>query len=313
MRIQWFVAVFLILICCCDSNAQDRFSDVAVPSFLSVPKDIKVNTYAQVGFQWIGSNMTLPNLTESIPLPPPFSLELGDSDWKFKDANFWTGTVGFTVVAGDLISLFGSMGGLLDRPFVSSGLFPVTFTGVSATNVVEFTCTNVESWNIQGGFGIGPIIAGLYWDHFAFSMVDPRNQAGPLPNQTIRQDVLTKTFCPFIGISIPAGGATGTVIYSPLAFSKATLALRNSQNRLSEIEYYFNKPGQFLSVIFQYNTPMTSSISFGLWANFMLVKLRADANATLTSSALAAPISREVTVTMGKYAYGGGFSLGYNF
>jgi hypothetical protein len=313
MRIRWLLTVLLILGWCYDSDAQEGFSNLGVPTWSSLSENLKVNTFIQVGFQWIGSNMTLPPLLESIPLPPPFSLTLGDADWQLKDANFWSGTVGFTVVASDMYSLFGSMGGLLDRPFVASGLFPVTFTGISAENKLQFSSTNVESWFIQGGFGVGPLIAGLYWDHFGFSMSDPRNQAGPLPNQTIRGDVITKSFCPFVGVSIPSGGATATVIYSPLAYSKATMAMRNSNSGFSETEYSWNKPGQFVSAMFQYNTPLTSSLSFGLWANYLWMKIKGDGDVTFSSSARPAPIGRAVTLYMGKYALGGGLSLGYNF
>ncbi len=313
MRIRCLLVFFLILVWCRASLAQEILSIPAMPMFSSLTENIKVNTFAQVGFQWIGSNMTLPPVQESIPLPPPFSLTLGDADWELKDANLWSGTVGLTIISSDKYSLFGSVGGLLNRPFVAAGLFPVTFTGISAENRLEFSSTNVESWFIQGGFGIGPIIAGLYWDHFGFSLSDPRNQNGPLPNQTIRGDVLTKSFCPFIGVSIPSGGATATVIYSPLAYSKATMAVRNSNNGVSETEYSWNKPGQFVSATLQYNTPVTSSFSFGLWANYLWMKIKGEGEVTLRSSAQAVPVGRAVTLSMGKYALGAGLSLGYNF
>ncbi|MFC1834476.1 hypothetical protein ACFL2Q_07045 [Thermodesulfobacteriota bacterium] len=257
--------------------------------------------------------MTLPPLQESIPLPPPFSLTFGDTDWQLKDANFWSATIGLSILYKEMFSVFVSTGGLLDRPFVSSGLFPVTFTGISADNFLEFSSTNFESWFIQGGFGVGPIIAGLYWDHTGYVMSEPRNQNGPLPNQTIRGDVLTKSFCPFIGISLPSGGALFTVMYSPIASLKATLALRNSQNRFSETEYSGIKPGQFVSAMFQYNTPVTSSVSFGLWANYLWMQARGSADATLRSSALPADQTTTVDVSMSKYVCGGGLSLGYNF
>jgi hypothetical protein len=37
------------------------------------------------------------------------------------------------------------------------------------------------------------------------------------------------------------------------------------------------------------------------------------ANLTFRSTDLSAPTVRDVEVTMGKYVYGGGLSLGYNF
>ena len=312
MRIRCLLVVFLILAWCRASQAQERFSIPAVLTFSALTENMKVNTFAQVGFQWIGSNTTLPPVVESIPLGPG-SLAFGNSDWWFEDSNFWSGTVGFTIISNDICSLFGSMGGLLDRPFVTSGSFPVSLLGFSATNFLQFDSTEVESWFVQGGFGIGPLLAGIYWDHFAYSMNNPRNQTGPLANQTLRQDVITKSFCPFVGIAIPSGGATATVIYSPFAYSKATMALRNSDTRFSEMEYDWIKPGQFVSASFQYNIPLTSSTSFGLWANYLWMRTEGDSDVTLRSSDLAAPISRRVTVNMSQYVYGGGLSFGYSF
>ncbi len=89
--------------------------------------------------------------------------------------------------------------------------------------------------------------------------------------------------------------------------------MRNSNNGFSETEYSWNKPGQFVSATFQYNTPLTSSLSFGLWGNYLWMKIKGDGDVTFRSSARAAPIGRAVTLSMGKYALGGGLSLGYNF
>ena len=313
MRMRWFLVMFLILGCCYNADAQDSLTDLAVPSFLSLPKSIKVNTFAQVGFQWIGSNATLPPTVESIPLPPPFSLTLGDAEWKLEDANFWSGTAGLTILADDLFSVFAAVGGILDRPFSTSGETPVTFTGVSASNYLQWSCTNVDSWFVQGGVGVGPIIGGLYFSHFGFSLSDPRNRVGPLADQTLRGDVLTKSWCPCIGISIPTGGAVATVIYSPLAYSKATLAVRNFLNGVSETEYKWNKPGDFILASFQYNTPLTSAVSFGIWANYSWMSIRGDGEVAFRSSAFPAPIGRAVTVSMSQYVCGGGLTLGYNF
>ncbi|MFC1836907.1 hypothetical protein ACFL2Q_19640 [Thermodesulfobacteriota bacterium] len=68
-----------------------------------------------------------------------------------------------------------------------------------------------------------------------------------------------------------------------------------------------------MSAMFQYNTPLTYSLSFGLWANYLWMKIKGDGDVTLRSSALAAPIGSAITLSMGKYALGGGLSFGYNF
>ena len=276
----------------------------------ALTKNIKVNAYAQAGLQWLGSNLNLPVQNQ---LLTPF-LNIGDIDIALKDANFWTGIVGCSFLAEGKYSLFGAAGGLLNRPFITSGTIPVSLGPLSSSAVLEFTNTNVESWFIQTGIGLGPILLGLYWDHFAFTLGDPRNQNGPIANQTLRGDILTKTYAPFIGISMPLGRMTATVTYSPFAYSNTALALISSQGNLTELRYTWNKPGNLLTAMAQYNTPITSSMTLGLWCNYNWMRMRQDA--TLEFENTPVPLissTRNVTATMTKYAFGGGITLNVNF
>ncbi len=280
------------------------------PSLSSLTKDVKVNPYAQVGFQWVGANLNLPVQNEVLT---PF-LNIGSMDISLKDANFWTGIAGISVVANEKYSIFAAAGGLLNRPFITSGIVPVSLGPFGTSANLDFTNTKVESWFIQTGVGLGPVILGLYWDHFAFGVDDPRNENGPLANQTLRGDFLTKTFCPFIGLSVPASGATLTITYSPLAYSNTALALMNSQNNLSELRYTWNKPGVLLNTTLQYNTPVSSSTSFGLWGNYSWMKMRGEAELEFQKTPV--PLisrTRDVIATMTKYVVGGGVMLGVKF
>ena len=272
---------------------------------------VKVNPYAQVGFQWVGSNLNLPVQNEPLPV---LQLNIGDMDIALKDANFWSGIVGVSVVAQDKYSFFAAAGGILNRPFRLTGTIPANVQGVSTSATLEFTNTKVESWFVQTGIGLGPVLLGLYWDHFAFTIGDPRDQDGPIANQTLRGDILTKTFAPFIGLALPAGGAMLTVTYSPLAYSNTALALMNSQSNVSELRYTWKKPGDLLNAMLQYNTPVSSSTSFGLWCNYSWMSMRQNAELEFENTPL--PIisrTREVTATMTKYVTGGGVTLGINF
>jgi hypothetical protein len=280
------------------------------PALSSIAENVKVNPYAQVGFQWVGSNLNLPVQNEALT---PF-LNIGDMDISLKDANFWTGIAGFSVVARGKYSFFAAAGGLLNRSFITSGTVPVSLGGLSNSPTLEFTNTKVESWFIQTGIGLGPVLVGLYWDHFAFALGDPRNVSGPnQPNQTLRGDMLTKTFCPFIGLALPAGGATLTVTYSPLAYSNTALALINSQDSLSELRYTWKKPGDLLNAMLQYSTPVSSSTSFGLWCNYSWMKMRQEAELEFQNTLPLVSRTRDVTATMTKYVTGGGITLGVNF
>jgi len=290
------------------------FGQGLIPGEFSSPttltENVKVNPFAQVGFQRVGSNLTLPVESQPLPILP---VNIGDLDISLKDANFWSGTAGITISANDKYSLFASAGGLLNRPFITSGTLPVSLGPFSTSATLLLTNTNVECWFIQTGIGVGPIQLGLYWDHFAFALGDPRNEAGPIANQTLRGDILTRTFCPFVGLTVPAAGATFTVTYSPLAYSTTALSLTSSQITLNQLRYTWKKPGDLLNAMLQYNTPVSSAVSFGLWGNYSWLRMRQTAELDFENSTPFLARSKDVAATMTKYVIGGGVTLGFNF
>jgi hypothetical protein len=310
MKRVWLVALAFLF--CFPANGFGQSLPLeGFPSLVSLTENVKVNPYAQVGFQWVGANLNLPAQNEPLPVLP---LNISELDISLKDANFWAGIVGINVVANEMYSFFAAAGGFLNRPFITSGTIPVSLGPLSTTAILDFTNTKVESWFIQTGIGLGPVLFGLYWDHFAFALGGPRDQNGPIANQTLRADILQKTFAPFVGIALPAGGAMLTVTYSPLAYSNTALALMNSQNSLSELRYTWNKPGNSVNAMLQYNTPLSSSTSFGLWCNYSWMRMRGEAELEFQNTA--APLvsrSKGVTATMTKYIIGGGVTLGMNF
>jgi len=288
---------------------------VEAASFISLSgleRNIKVNPFLQAGFQWVGSNMTLPVAAELI-VPGTGSLQIGSLDISLKDANFWSGTAGLNVTAKELFSLFAAVGGFAPRPFGIAGEIPVSVGGVASVPVIEFTASRMGGWYAQAGVGLGPIITGLYWDHFLFDLKDPRQGEVPLANQTLRGDVFTKTVCPFIGAVLPVSGAMFTIMYSPLAWSKAILPLRSSQNTLSELTYSWTKPGTLLSGTVQYNMALVSGTTFGLWGNYTWLNMRGTADLDFENTNPPVTRSKDVTATMTKYVLGGGITLGINF
>ena len=244
MKRVWLLA--LVLFCCLPANVfSQTISFEELPFLSSLTEDVKVNPYAQVGFQAVGANLNLPVENEALTN----FLNIGPLDISLQDANFWSGTVGFTIMAKEMFSFFGAAGGILDRTFLTSATIPVSLGPASNSANLEMTNTKAESWFIQTGIGVGPVLLGLYWDHFGFEIVDPRNENGAIANQTLRADILTKTFAPFIGLALPAGGAMLMVTYSPWAYSDTALALQSSQNNLSELRYTWNKPGDLFKAM----------------------------------------------------------------
>jgi hypothetical protein len=294
----------------CTVYSQD-FSGLPLPSLGTLPENMKVNPYVQVGFQHVASNINLPVRPEGGPLG---FLHIGDLNLEVQDANFWTGIAGVNVKFSEMFSLFTSAGGILGRQFITPGEVPITLGGqFTASPTVDFSATNAEAWFIQTGATLGPVLLGLYWDHFGIEVGDPRIGSVPLANQTLRGDLLTKTFCPFIGIAIPASGAMATIVYSPLAWSNTTLALRSSGTVLEQLQYKWNKPGNFLSGTLQYNMTLKDSVSFGLWGSGAWMVMRGNANLESQTALSATVVQREVTATLTRYVLQGGFTLGITF
>lgn len=125
---------------------------------------------------------------------------------------------------------------------------------------------------------------------------------------------VTKTFAPFIGLALPAGGATCTITYSPPVYSDTALALLNSQNNVSELRYTWTKPGSMATATLEYDTRLSETVSFGVWLNYNWMLMRSEVELEFEHSP-DPPISRsrDVTATMTKYILGGGVAFGLAF
>jgi len=292
------------------SFAQD-IPGLPSPSFSALSEKVKVNTFSQAGYQHLGANISLPVGAQLVDPTGDGSLEIGTMDISLQDANFWTGSVGMTITASEIYSLFVCAGGILPRQIGVVGLVPVSTDAVSATANLNFIGSQVESWYIQTGVGLGPILGGLLWNDFTMNIGDPSLGSTPLPNQTLRGYMAATTFCPYIGIAIPASKALATILYSPLSYCNATLALRNRTS--SQLQYSWNKPGNFLSASLQYNTTLVDALSFGLWGNYTWTSLTGDASLELVKTDLSLYRQKDVTVTMTQNLIQGGLLLSVTF
>ena len=288
----------------------DAFSDLDGSGASTIFQDAKIKPYVQVGFTFLGSNINVPVEGES---PVAGLLQVGQIDLSMQDANFWTGIVGATVTLKKIFTVFGSAGGCLNRQFIVSGIVPLSLGQVTGQPVIDFDTSNLNMWFAQGGIGLGPILLGLYGDHFAVQVGDPRRGSEPLANQTLRGDVLTSTLAPYVGFALPAGGGLFTVIYSPLALSDMTLVIRTSQSDLAQAKYTWNKPGNLLSCGFEYNTEFPTGWYTGVWANYSYMWLRGEAQLDFQDSTVGYSRQREVTASMTKNALQLGITAGLSF
>ena len=112
MKRIW-VSVMFVLLCLPANLFGQGLLPGGFPSLSSLTDNVKVNPYAQVGFQWVGAHLDLPVQNEQ-PVPLPGALEISELDVSLKDANFWAGTVGINIIANEKYSLFGTAGRFLD-------------------------------------------------------------------------------------------------------------------------------------------------------------------------------------------------------
>ncbi len=309
-RILAYVIVFSV---CCGSMAYGQcFTGCSLPWLGTQCGDLKVKPYAQMGLQHVGSNISLPVAGELVG--SALDLQIDTMDLSLNNANFWTGIVGFNATASEKYSLFASAGGDLGHAFITSGTIPVSLNGTGTSANLDFTNSKLETWFVQTGVGVGPVLLGLYWDKFTIGVGDPRDSSGPLPNQTLRGDFVTTTFCPFIGFAMPVSNALISINYSPLAWANTTLALRSSNNGESELQYKWNKPGNLLSTSLQYNQDLTKNSSVGLWATYMWMDQRGTAGLSFEHNGIARITrNKDVTATMTKYMLQGGLTLTITF
>ncbi|MEW6352397.1 MAG: hypothetical protein AB1646_25375 [Thermodesulfobacteriota bacterium] len=90
MKRVWFGVAVLCLYLPASVFGQNVLSD-GYNSLTFVTKNVKVNPYAQVGFQKVGSNLNLPVQNEALTS----FLNIGELDVTLKDGNFWTGIAGW--------------------------------------------------------------------------------------------------------------------------------------------------------------------------------------------------------------------------
>jgi hypothetical protein len=270
--------------------------------------DLQVKPYVQIGLQHAGSNISLPVASELVG--SEMDLQIGTLELSLNNANFWTGIIGFTATASEKYSLFASAGGDLGHTFITTGTVPVSLNGTGTSANLDFTNSKLETWFVQTGVGLGPILVGLYWDKFTMGVADPRTATGPLDNQTLRGDFVTTTFCPYVGVALPVYHASISVIYSPLAMANTTVALRSSNDGETQLQYKWNKPGTFLSTSFQYNQDLSKAASIGLWTTYTLMDQRGSAGLSFEHNGLAQVTrDKDVAAQMTKYVLQGGLML----
>ncbi|MGA8833236.1 MAG: hypothetical protein ACLQT6_15810 [Desulfomonilaceae bacterium] len=295
-----------------DADGESFFSNLPLVKGLKAGK-ILLNPSVQVGYQHLGTNMTLP--ASAVPRGPN-QLFIGTMDVTLQDFNFWYGTAGLNVIA-DKLTLFGSIGGYSPHLFQMQGTIPITNdVGYVAPNLV-FTGSNLNFWTAQCGAGYTiagdlSVLAGYIWSHTAATFTNPAVGSISLPNQTLTGDSSMNIGVPFIGLQVLAKGSyRGAFMYSPWATSSGTLSLNTTSPEQADLSYSLNQPGNFFAVNAEYYFVFQPPVILSCWFLGTYVKIQGSSDLQFTAPVIAA--YRDVNISNTQYGLAGGATFALVF
>jgi hypothetical protein len=274
---------------------------------------IVLNPSFQVGYQHIGSNLTIP---ASAAPHGPDEIFVGPMDVSLDHFNFWFGTLGLNVIASPL-TLFGLVSGYAPGPFQMTGLIPVSDNQNAVAPAVTLAGSHLNFWSAQCGVGYTicgdySILAGFAWSHTAAEFTNPSVDSVPLPNQTLQGDVSLDIGVPFIGVQVlREGNYRAALLYSPLARSSGALSLKTTAPRLRELRYSLDQPGSFLAVNGEYYFVFKPPVILSCWLIGSYLNIRGTSDLEFTGAAV--PVARDVTITNTQYGISGGFTCALAF
>jgi hypothetical protein len=295
-----------------ESEGGSLLSTMPLLKGLKVGK-VLLNPSAQIGYQHIGTNLTIP---ASAAPRGPNELFVGPIDVALQNFNFWNGTVGLNVIAAP-VTLFASLGGYLPGPFAMTGTIPVSDNTGTALPSITFRGSRLQFWTAQCGVGYTvcggmSVLVGYIWSHTGADFDDPSEGSVPLLNQTLRGDVLLDIGIPFIGVQVlQEGHFRGAFTYSPLATSSGALSLQSSSPQLADLRYTLKQPGYFLGITTEYFFVSKPPVSFSGWFTGSYVNIRGTSDLEFTTAGPS--VTREVDMTNTQYTLGAGLTLGLVF
>lgn len=256
---------------------------------------------------------------DPFPLLPLPHLKIGTTDIKLLDYNFWMGTAGLNAVISPTLTLFVSVGGFLPHEFTESGQTPISLGPVGGSPETSWTGSKLECWNIQWGvsYGIGggnSILAGMLWGHTSSVFNDPRNQSGPLANQTLSQDFMLTNWAPFLGFQVmQKGNYRAALIYTPFLTSWGAMHYRTALPVATDLSWNLNQSGYLLSFTGEYFLPsLPPEATVSMWFNASLSTIRGSSELQFESPVFSQKRTVD-TLSLTQYTIGGGLSFGVIF
>ena len=294
---------------------------------------IKVTPFAQVGYKNIGFNFNLPFTITPVDQfgnvfygPPAFDLNL-------LDAGVWVGSVGLDarLPSGLFLTLRGDRSATKNISVRTGENFPWWDVPAPYT----WGGSGLQWWDVDGmvGYAVSrdwSVLGGVRYDYLTVRFANPIDQTGmPVGGPTgtttnLGQDIVVKTWIPYIGLQVNGPYYRASLIYSPLASPQvvAPQTITSSYYGLgvesSLMNYKFASTGSFLEGFFEYSTPISEPSQVQLWVRGTLMRIRGngdwnfdDSTSPGLDSSLVDP--QATTGTLNTYSLSGGISASLSF
>ena len=187
---------------------------------------VKVVPFCQVGYKNIGFNLNLPFTITPVNQYGRVSTNTPALDLHLRDAGVWVGSIGLDAhLASALFISLRADGNATKNISVVTGENFVFWPGINPPYV--WGGSGLQLWDIDGRVGYTFLkdwsaLLGVRYDKVTVSFANPVDQTGTpvnLPPNTSQftQDIVVKTWIPYIGLQLNGPNYRASLLYSPFA------------------------------------------------------------------------------------------------
>ena len=294
---------------------------------------IKVTPFAQVGYKNIGFNFNLPFTITPVDQfgnvfygPPAFDLNL-------LDAGVWVGSVGLDarLPSGLFLTLRGDRSATKNISVRTGENFPWWDVPAPYT----WGGSGLQWWDVDGmvGYAVSrdwSVLGGVRYDYLTVRLANPIDQTGMPVGPSIigittnlGQDIVVKTWIPYIGLQVNGPYYRASLLYSPLASPQVVAPQSittgvygdDSSVMSSLMNYKFASTGSFFEGFFEYSIPISEPSQVQLWVRGTLMRIRGNGDWNYHGSeGLYSVVDPQITTgTLNTYSLSGGMSASVSF
>jgi hypothetical protein len=270
---------------------------------------VRITPSAQVGYQRISLNFTLPTVV------PRIFPNMGTLDLQFRDSNTWVGSLAIVADCPSGFSLAVKGQANAKRNITVAEPTEIQLGGASE---VLWNGNGMEWWTLESTVGYKfrdswSFLVGLRREHLTVGITNPRDTAGnpldlffffsdPFGTET---EILTqvsdfrlKLWIPYMGLKMDRPGFRASILYSPYATADVRIPAPINIGQFVtsvfgppfsgadlegfDIRYKVAKPATFIEGNFEYDLAVGSDFSLGLWCSLSWINLKGSGSLSMS-------------------------------